>query len=266
MNRHRLLLAFIGLCSLAGGAIWVASSTSNPHDFSEQCVACHLVEPKNKGEKLTFNYEIDYLCNYCHEMSGTNSHPSQIVPSMPMPPGFSVDWQGKMTCATCHDPHLDNWGVNPYLLRGGVSGRTFCALCHHELQTPGSQHRIADIVHAKKEVHLSRNEVGGILDRVSMECISCHDGAVGKVTNFSLSGEATLTYSGPSVSHPIGMNYSESAMYNRELRPIENLSPLITLIDGKVGCSSCHNQYSHELTMLVINNKGSALCLECHVK
>jgi predicted CXXCH cytochrome family protein len=266
MNRRSLLLMILGLCSLAGGAIWVASSPSNPHDFSEQCVACHLKEPLRPGEELIFNYDIDYLCNYCHEMSGGNSHPSQMVPSMPMPAGFSLDWQGRMTCATCHDPHMDNWGVNPSLLRGGVSGRSFCALCHKELQQPGSQHRIAEIVHAKKEVTPSRAEVSGILDRISLVCISCHDGAVGKMANYRITGEATLTYAGRYMTHPIGMDYQQSAQYNRKLHPVESLSPLITLIDGKVGCSSCHNQYSHELTMLVVNNKGSSLCLQCHDK
>lgn len=266
MKGRNLLLTILGLCTLAGGAIWVASSPSNPHDFSGQCEACHLNEPQNAGtgETLLFNYDIDYGCNYCHEMSGKNSHPSLMVPSMLMPAGFSLDWQGRMTCATCHDPHLDNWGVNPFLLRGGVSGRTFCALCHKELEQTGSQHRIAEIVHAKKEVTPSRAEVASILDRISMECVECHEGSVGIVTNYRVSGEEALTYAGRSMSHPIGMNYQLSAMNNDKLHPIESLSAMVTLIDGKVGCCSCHNQYSHELTMLVMSNEGSSLCFQCH--
>jgi predicted CXXCH cytochrome family protein len=265
MNRWSLLLVIIGLCSLAGGALWVASSPSNPHDFAEQCETCHLKKPQRAGEELIFNYDIDYLCNYCHEIPGTNSHPSLMVPSMPMPAGFPLDWQGRMTCATCHDPHQDNWGVNPALLRGdGVAGRTFCALCHSELQQPGSQHRIAEIVHAKNALTPTREEIGSILDRISLECISCHDGAIGKAINYRLAGEETLTYAGRSMNHPIGMNYSNAAQYNDKLHPVESLSPLITLVDGKVGCSSCHNQYSHELTMLAMSNKGSGLCMQCH--
>lgn len=267
MNRQRLLLLIIGLCFLAAGAVWVASSPSNPHDFVEQCETCHLLEPQRRGDVLIFNYDIDYLCNYCHEIPGTNSHPSQMVPSMPMPAGFPLDWQGRMTCATCHDPHLENWGVNPALLRGeGIAGRIFCALCHDELQQPGSQHRLAEIVHAKNALTPNREEINSILDRVSLECLSCHDGAVGKAMNVRIAREETLTYSGRSMDHPIGMNYGDAARYNDKLHPVESLSPLITLIDGKVGCSSCHNQYSHELTMLVINNKGSRLCLQCHNK
>lgn len=267
MNRRSLLLTILGLCSLAGGALWVASSPSNPHDFAEQCETCHLLEPQRAGEELIFNYDIDYACNHCHEIPGTNSHPSLMVPSMPMPAGFPLDWQGRMTCATCHDPHRNDWGVNPALLRGdGISGRSFCALCHDELQQPGSQHRIAEIVHAKNALTPSRKEVNAILDRISLECIGCHDGAVGKVVNYRVDGEETLTYAGRSMNHPIGMNYREKAQYNDKLRPVESLSPLITLIDGKVGCGSCHNQYSHELTMLAMSNNKSALCLQCHDK
>ena len=264
MNRRNLFVALCGLCLLAGGAFLVASSPNNPHDFSGQCETCHLQEPLNPGEVLIFNYDIDYLCNHCHEIPELNSHPSQTIPTMPMPAGFPLDWQGRMTCATCHDPHLDEWGSNPQLLRGEVTGRSFCALCPPELQQSGSQHRIAELVHAKNALTPTQVELSGTLDRVSLECIICHDGSVGKAIDYRNAGEETLTFTGQSLSHPIGMNYHEATQQNRRLRPVESLSPLITLVDGKVGCSSCHNQYSDELAMLVISNRGSALCMQCH--
>lgn len=264
MNRRSLFVVLCGLCLLAGGAFWAASSPSNPHDFSGQCETCHLQKPLNPGEVLIFNYDIDYLCNHCHEIPGLNSHPSQIIPTMPMPAGFPLDWQGRMTCATCHDPHLDEWGINPQLLRGEVTGRSFCALCHSELQQSGAQHRIAEIVHAKNALTPTQVELSGTLDRVSLECIICHDGSVGKAIDYRNAGEETLTFTGQSLSHPIGMNYHEATQQKQGLRPVENLSPLITLVDGKVGCSSCHNQYSDERAMLVISNRGSALCMQCH--
>lgn len=264
MTGRTLFLTLCGIVLFVGGAIWVGSSPSNPHDFAGQCDICHLQEPLEPGGVLIFNYDIDYLCNHCHEIPEINSHPSQIIPTMPMPAGFPRDWQGRITCATCHDPHLDEWGINPYLLRGAVTGRSFCALCHNELEQPGSQHRIAEIVHAKNALTPTQEELSGSLDRISLECISCHDGSVGKATDFRVAGEETLTYAGQYLSHPIGMNYREATQQQRRLRPVESLSPLITLVDGKVGCSSCHNQYSHELTMLTTNNRGSALCLQCH--
>jgi predicted CXXCH cytochrome family protein len=134
------------------------------------------------------------------------------------------------------------------------------------LQQPDSQHRIAEIVHAKNALTPTQEELSGNLDRVSLECIICHDGSVGKVIDYRTAGEETLTYAGSSLSHPIGMNYREASQYTQGLRPVEQLSPLITLVDGKVGCSSCHNQYSTELAMLVTSNRGSSLCLQCHDK
>lgn len=264
--RRRYPLILFSLLVLVGGAIWVASSPNNPHEFSGQCETCHLQEPQLQGETLIFNYDIDYLCNYCHEIPGTNSHPSQIFPSMAMPKGFPLDWQGRMTCATCHDPHLEAWGINPHLLRGGVTGRQFCALCHSNLEEPGSEHHIAEIVHAQNALTPTQEEINGYLDRISIECVSCHDGNVGKVINFQVAGGETLTYEGSSLSHPIGMNYQEAQQQTKNLHPVESLSPLITLIDGKVGCSSCHNQYSTEPDFLTMSNRGSALCLECHDK
>lgn len=264
MKCQRLFLILIVLCLSIAAGVWVASSPNNPHDFSGQCDICHLEVPPASGGELIFNYDIDYLCNYCHEIPSKNSHPSQMVPSMVLPAGFPRDWQGRMTCTTCHDPHMDNWGINTFLLRGGVTGRNFCALCHQELDKPGSQHRIAEIVHAKNALTPTYDELSGTLDRVSLECIGCHDGTVGKVTDFKIAGEEILTFAGRSMSHPIGMIYSESAQNRQRIRPLENLSPLITLIDGKVGCSSCHNQFSHELTMLATSNKGSSLCMQCH--
>jgi predicted CXXCH cytochrome family protein len=264
MPRRRLLAILGGLGLFVGGAIWVGSSPSNPHNFAGQCEICHLLEPLTPGEELIFRYDIDYLCNHCHEIPVKNSHPSQTIPTMSMPAGFPLDWQKRMTCATCHDPHLDDWGNNPHLLRGAVTGRSFCALCHPELQQPGSQHRIAEIVHAKNALTPSQEELSGTLDRVSLECIICHDGSVGKVIDYRVAGGEILTYAGQSLSHPIGMNYREATQQKRRLRPVESLSPLITLIDGKVGCSSCHSQYSQERDMLTTSNRGSSLCLQCH--
>jgi len=40
----------------------------------------------------------------------------------------------------------------------------------------------------------------------------------------------------------------------------------LRLYDGKIGCGTCHNAFSKEKSMLVINNRRSRLCLECHIK
>jgi len=43
----------------------------------------------------------------------------------------------------------------------------------------------------------------------------------------------------------------------------------LPLVDGLIGCSTCHLPYSkanHAGPMLVIDNAGSRLCLACHRK
>jgi predicted CXXCH cytochrome family protein len=38
------------------------------------------------------------------------------------------------------------------------------------------------------------------------------------------------------------------------------------LFDGNLGCGSCHSAYSKEPHLLVMNNRGSKLCLSCHTQ
>lgn len=266
MKHRQVLMCFFSLCLFVFGAIWVVSSPNNPHNFAEECETCHLITPQTaEDDPLIFNYDIDYLCNYCHEIPGQNSHPSQMVPSMAMPADFPLDWQGRVSCATCHDPHLEEWGLNRHLLRGGVTGRDFCTLCHHGLNQSGAEHRIADIVHARNALTPTQEEISGALDSVSLQCVdNCHVRSVGKVVDYRYPGDESLTYAGRYMNHPIGMNYREALQHTERLRPAESLSPMIALIEGKVGCASCHNQYSHEQAILTTSNRKSALCLQCH--
>lgn len=262
----RAELWVIGVLLLVGGGlVWrVDGVPSNPHDFAEQCEACHLNIPQQQGEKLLFNYDIDYVCRYCHEeLNDQNSHPSQMVPRMKIPDGFPLDWMGRVTCATCHDPHAENWGVNRNLLRGEVAGRDFCILCHDEFKQAQGLHLIAEIVHSRKESEPSIGKRGAALDAQSSICVSCHDEAVGMVADPGTSIERAM-YRGRNMGHPIGFKYAEATRHNRKYIPVGSLPAVITLVEGKVGCTSCHNPYSREKFMLVMSNSGSALCLACH--
>lgn len=262
----RLLAIGVLGALLIGVALSGIGAPRNPHDFAGRCEECHLVAP-TAGQKGIFVYDIDYLCRRCHELSLKNSHPSEMAPSMKMPTGFLLDWQGRMTCGTCHDLHAENTVQNPYLLRGNVAGREFCALCHQRLLTAKGVHQaITGIAHVKSWTPPDRETLGRVLDAVSVECISCHEGSVGPTASFSIAGEETLSFQGRNFSHPIGMDYGEAASRNRQLRAPDYLSPLVSLYEGKVGCTSCHSPFSREADMLVISNRGSALCLECHLK
>jgi predicted CXXCH cytochrome family protein len=68
-------------------------------------------------------------------------------------------------------------------------------------------------------------------------------------------------------NHPVGISYEEiSRKEKKKFRPISMLRKEIRLFNGKIGCGTCHNIYSKEPYMLVIDNEGSRLCLECHNK
>ncbi|MBN1956896.1 MAG: hypothetical protein JXQ81_03260 [Desulfuromonadales bacterium] len=253
----------LSLGSLLFGVVIWGSLTDRGHDFTGRCESCHLSQPQ-AGEPGRFARSISFLCLECHNVPRDNSHPIGIVPSMPVPDGFRLDWSGKMTCVTCHDPHAS--AANQYL-RTEARGRDFCSLCHRGLMPMQDPHLgTVSIAHSKSGVYHENAAMTQILDRVSLECLSCHDGVIASDASYKIVGEDALTYQRDGLSHPIGMDYRRATLKDRELRPVETLSPYIALYDGKVGCASCHNPYSSQHRMLTMNNSGSALCLECHIK
>lgn len=254
-----------GILLLAGITVGIALNR-NPHDFIGQCDICHLVAPQS-GQKGIFIQDIDYLCMECHRVSKSNSHPSEIAPSMKMPSGFSLDWQGRITCTTCHDPHVEDLSSNPAMLRGQVGGKEFCIQCHQDYFTAPEKHLAASgTAHTKSWTPPDKEALNQILDAASLECLACHEGSVATAVSYQLGGMESLTFQGRSLSHPVGVDYASAASANRQLRSLNDLSPQISLYEGKVGCTSCHNPFSSETDMLVFNNRGSALCLECHLK
>lgn len=265
MNRRLIaLLARVGGIVLMLSGL-LAARPNNAHDFSGRCESCHLTSPR-KGQKNIFTMDVDTLCIECHEVAVKNSHPTGMVPSMKIPEYYFLDWQGKLNCATCHDPHADD---SKMMLRSEARGRQFCETCHAGGVLLGGHVAASGMAHTKNWTPPTQESFGQILDRVSLECLVCHEGSVGPSADVQIrsgSESQSLSYAGPGFSHPIGIDYGKAAARDRQLRPLDDLSPLISLYEGKVGCASCHNQFSHEGDMLVFSNRGSALCLECHIK
>lgn len=263
-QRKRLaLITFIALV----GLIYVVELWSDfdqvGHEFSGRCEFCHLSTPQ-EGESIRFSRSISFLCQECHSMPRDNSHPVGTVPSMTVPDGFLLDWNGRTTCVTCHNPHGHS---SQHYLRTDARGRDFCIQCHQGLLPMQDPHvGSVSIAHSKSGVYRDGSALSAILDQVSMECLSCHDGVIASDASYRIVGGDAVTYQRQGLSHPIGMDYRKTVLHGRELRPAESLSPYIALYDGKVGCASCHNPYSSEHRMLTMNNSGSALCLECHLK
>lgn len=81
-------------------------------------------------------------CESCHEAKG-NIHPVGIVPSMPLPEGFTAGPDGRLLCRTCHLIH--GGGLETRFVRGvgpekTTDRKTFCAACHGQRLARTSPH------------------------------------------------------------------------------------------------------------------------------
>ncbi|HEY5997981.1 MAG TPA: C25 family cysteine peptidase, partial [bacterium] len=109
-----------------------ASASVQGHLFQEdQCGSCHLF-PSRDGAFLrddAFRRDIASLCLACHERErGGIGHRVGMVPSMRIPADMPLDAAGRLTCASCHDPHAVD-GPNRWLLRR-PPGAPLCRACH----------------------------------------------------------------------------------------------------------------------------------------
>jgi len=237
------------------------------HDFDRGCEGCHINLPKGeRGERLIFVKGITQICLDCHDRSDVVSHPVDIIPSMKVPEDLHLDWEGRMTCATCHDIHQKRRrtlsGQGRYFLRRLETGKALCYSCHDKEFKKG--HRgIFDVAHIGPKYR----EIGieGELDNISLDCLRCHDDTIARSARTRI-GIGIWDHGPEGSSHPVGVEYPRGAASQKDYIDITRLPPEIRLIDGKIGCSTCHNPYSKEKGYLVMSNKGSALCLACHIR
>ena len=103
------------------------------------------------------------------------------------------------------------------------------------------------------------------IDTFSQLCLSCHDGINAKSFNIRYknnSHSGSIDMQSVRGGHPIGMHYGSYAYANRELRGLYEIDPNMVLVDGKVGCLTCHNPLNPEKNHLISKN----LCMSCHVR
>jgi hypothetical protein len=86
-------------------------------------------------KKLKFKGDIVVLCQRCHDY---RAHPANFnhngLPDaerlkrvrIQVPEDFPLDTEGKLTCATCHNPHAGD----PQASRGVGVGVEICGDCH----------------------------------------------------------------------------------------------------------------------------------------
>ena len=225
------------------------------HDFEGKCSLCHLMVAGEKEIiKDIFVKEIDFQCKGCHNKLGL-SHPTGMKPTMDMPNGFSLDSRGRLTCATCHKNH----GEGLYLLNMEKPGRSFCHLCHREGLKNAHSGLGSDARSAAKKYEITDKAV--FVDDISAECMNCHDSTPDKGLNL---GAGTWLHD-QGGSHKIGVDYMRAYAKGGFNHP-SMMHKNIRLFNGKIGCGTCHSGFSEEPAELVINNRGSALCLQCHRK
>jgi len=242
-----------------------------PHDFENRCYACHVgfMDPAI----LTRN--ADFLCLSCHPGQRKMSHPVGMIPNRAIPAQFPL-YRQKVQCITCHTAHktynendyehkqLDS---NPFFLRFRKPGKIFCIQCH------SGESQVLDIkktdFHALGfgKAHAMGHDVSirDVLDDGSRDCLICHDGTLSQDTGNRVAGANWEHSAGIGVSHPIGIDYSASFFKSpRRLHNMSSVDKRIKLFQGKVGCQSCHSHFSKLPHMLVMENDGSRLCLQCH--
>lgn len=263
----KFIIYFGGFLSIIFCAyiIW-AISGAKMHNFNNKCLMCHTDTPAKdaKRENMAFVNNIDKTCSICHTIDKEKSHPISVKPDKNIPLAAHLDANGLITCTTCHDVHKEDKTSNRFelsgMLWGHVKGRAFCSLCHNnELLDSAWRHQTA-IPYAHSAGKLTETAGGGLLDKFSTECLSCHDGTISRFPEVEV--RQGVWQHGIGMSHPVGVGYPRS----EDFTDPESLPSGIQLFDGRIGCLSCHEIYGKEKHMLTMNNKGSRLCMACHKK
>jgi predicted CXXCH cytochrome family protein len=193
-----------------------------------------------------------------------SSHPVDVYPiTTTIPPDLPLR-NRMVVCITCHNIHAERFrplGEKTYYLRRPGAGRAFCMACHKEKPVQEGHTSALGAAHIGNRFGVT--DTSGHLDEISVACITCHDGTVGRSADFRL-GSGVWQHSSPDQSHPIGVDYETSRMSMGYLKAKQLIDKRIRFFDGKIGCGTCHDMYLKSRNYLVMSNKGSRLCTSCH--
>ncbi len=205
---------------------------------------------------------------------GIVNHPVGIRPSerVRVPQDWPLGEVGELTCLTCHTklPSMSEHGDAH--LRGSAGGSTdivgFCSNCHDAAGAsgPSSAHWMAvGYAHLAPEGE-SRARRGAVLDAVSNNCLTCHDGVSAREAGHQSLRSGGGYLGDPGRNHPVGIPYVRRETDHRgsPLRHVTLLPEEVRLPDGRVSCVSCHNLYNVDRHRLSVPIEGSRLCLTCH--
>jgi predicted CXXCH cytochrome family protein len=103
------------------------------------------------------------------------------------------------------------------------------------------------------------------LDIYTLQCVECHDKYLDRSFGSYAAGGPNRIFA--LSSHPVGVSLERiAAKKPRRFNFPHALPREIILFNGKIGCGTCHNAFSKEKSMLVMNNRRSRSCLKCHKK
>lgn len=165
-------------------------------------------------------------------------------------------WSGGEICVVCHTPHNSNTSVAE------------APLWNHEVTTA-----TFDLYNSPT---FNSSTTIGQPDGNSKLCLSCHDGTVAinsfdSVTGSLMIGGPALLGTDLSNDHPISFTYDAAlATDDGELQtPAGGVvgTAELPLFSDKMQCGTCHDVHGRGPDkFLMIDNTGSALCLNCHIK
>lgn len=135
----------------------------------------------------------------------------------------------------------------------------------------------------------ARSSQTGPIDKLSNNCIGCHNGSIATHVNVRAAGTVAPTYGFQTRDHPMGMYYEESRRKDPNgYRATTTLHPNIRLVDGRVSCVTCHlvrnetvasltspevqidesgfDQYCTSTKEMTMGPRDRELCLACHIK
>lgn len=106
---------------------------------------------------------------------------------------------------------------------------------------------------------------GVIFDKVSLECLGCHDGNGGRLAEhgqFDPTDVKSLNMAKVAAKHPIGVDYAALSLTRDSLRKVSELPPTMTLVDGRISCITCHDPLNPKAHNLAVSE--ATLCFSCH--
>jgi DmsE family decaheme c-type cytochrome len=189
-------------------------------------------------------------------------------------PADGRSYVGQQTCAACHTQEAANWAHTIHAKIFGLNPRNQleregCEACHG----PGSVH-VANPAAPLSIVKFSRKSQTPIGEQ-NAQCLVCHRG-----------GQRIFWQASVHETHDLGCSDCHNPMANFSLRGLQARASInetcmschktqraefrrrshMPLLEGKVGCTDCHNPHGSTTSPLLKANSVNETCYNCHAE